>query len=145
MSFLLVCLVILIWHINDRFVHFIDDHDITIPIIGNRTFAEIVRAVQLILLILGILYTAYKIVCYVMLKNDKEKLKLRYIKENDERKLLVGQKVGLMGYRITLIGIFFASVLTAYYSFEATVALLIVGVCSVALKIFLYKYYSKKN
>lgn len=76
--------------------------------------------------------------------NNKEKLKLLYIKENDEREKLILLKSSLMAINIITVILALGIIVSGFYNeivfFTLIMTLFIVGVVRVGLKI----YYNKK-
>jgi uncharacterized membrane protein len=79
----------------------------------------------------------------VCLNND-EKVKTLYIRENDERRLLIMQKTGSHGFRISSVGLGFAAVIASF--FNTTVALSLLGAILFLLlvKVSLWLYYVRR-
>ncbi|GAA0117391.1 hypothetical protein [Clostridium senegalense] len=76
--------------------------------------------------------------------NNKEKLKLLYIKENDEREKLILLKSSLMAINIITVILALGIIVSGFYNeivfFTLIMTLFIVGVVRIGLKI----YYNKK-
>ncbi|GAA0127280.1 hypothetical protein UT300019_31840 [Clostridium sp. CTA-19] len=76
--------------------------------------------------------------------NNKEKLKLLYIKENDERERLILLKSSLMAINIITVILALGIIVSGFYNeivfFTLIMTLFIVGVVRIGLKI----YYNKK-
>ena len=76
--------------------------------------------------------------------NNKEKLKLLYIKENDEREKLILLKSSLMAINIITVILALGIIVSGFYNeiifFTLIMTLFIVGIVRVGLKI----YYNKK-
>lgn len=76
--------------------------------------------------------------------NNKEKLKLLYIKENDEREKLILLKSSLMAINIITVILALGIIVSGFYNeivfFTLIMTLFIVGVVRISLKI----YYNKK-
>ena len=85
----------------------------------------------------------YICVCTAALGDDA-KLKKLYVKETDERTLLIFQKSGAIGMNVSMIGLLIGAFVSAYFSFVVFVTLL--GACLFVLlvHIFLKLYYHKK-
>lgn len=71
-------------------------------------------------------------------------LEERYIKENDERKRLIMQKTGSVGFQISGIGLGFAAVVAAFFDLTVFFTLMGAILFLLAVKLSLWLYYERK-
>jgi len=76
--------------------------------------------------------------------SSKEKMQELYIRENDERRCLIMQKTGSLGFRISAVGLGLAAIVTGF--FNPTVSLTLLGaiIFLLLVKMSLWTYYSRR-
>jgi len=76
---------------------------------------------------------------------NPEKLKMLYVKENDERSKFINTKIGHMGFHSVFLGLAFATVVSGF--FDKTVfmtllgVLIFIGLVKGSLKVYYWKKY----
>ena len=85
-----------------------------------------------------------QIIRYLKGLKDDEKLKLIYIEENDERKKLISDKIGGVGYNFVLGALVIALVAAGFFSEIIFLTLFSVLLFMSLVKGFLKVYYNKK-
>lgn len=83
------------------------------------------------------------VICARTLKDEK-KLKALYIKETDERNLMIAQKASSASFLVTIIGLAVGCVIASFFSKLVLMVLAIVIVFVAAVQIGFYIYFSKK-
>lgn len=89
-------------------------------------------------------FAVVKIIILSRALKDENKLKAMYIKETDERNLLIEQKTSTASFAVTIIGLGVACVIVSFFSrpilYTLICVILFVSIVKVAFSI----YYSKK-
>lgn len=83
------------------------------------------------------------VICARTLKDEK-KLKALYIKETDERNLMIAQKASSASFLVTIIGLAVGCVIASFFSELVLMVLALVIVFVATVQISFYIYYSKK-
>lgn len=85
-----------------------------------------------------------QILMYNKAFKDDEKLRLVYIEENDERKKLISDKIGGVGYNFVLGSLIIAVVVAGFFSDVVFITLFCALLFMSLVKGFLKIYYNKK-
>lgn len=83
------------------------------------------------------------IIAAVSLRSD-EAVKSRYIKENDERKHIIQQKTGSLGFQISGVGLGFAAVIAGFFDQTVFFTLITALLFLVLVKASLRLYFARK-
>lgn len=78
-----------------------------------------------------------------LLKNERM-LKEAYLKETDERMILIRSKAGMPALLITSVIMIFAGIIAGYFNIIVFYSLLVTGVCQLLLGVCLKFYYMHK-
>ena len=105
-------------------------HNVTDMVVGFFTGLELIS-----LFYMGKLIRAYK---------NKDILKKMYIKETDERTILINMKSGANIVPLFSMTIVVASLIVAYVSYDAFIALMIAAFVQIVFSKLLKLYWSKK-
>lgn len=97
----------------------------------------------------GIFISAQLMILFLLVKytkalNNKEKLKMLYIEENDERTKLIRDKIGGVGFFFSLAVIISSTIISGFFSKTVFFTLFAVTLFMAAIKAFLKLYYRKK-
>lgn len=113
------------------------------PVVQNQHYTDFFSGVQFGLLFGIELYLVYRIAYYQgVLKNDK-KLRILYIKENDERTIEIAKRSGIESYKITIIILLGGAIVVGYFSIGGFIALLGAAIVEILVRMGLFIYYSK--
>ncbi len=85
-----------------------------------------------------------KIIILSRALKDEKKLKAMYIKETDERNMLIEQKTSTASFAVTIIGLGVACVVVSFFSRPILYALICVILFVSIVKVVFSIYYSKK-
>ncbi|MBQ8176603.1 MAG: hypothetical protein IJ035_06160 [Oscillospiraceae bacterium] len=89
-------------------------------------------------------FAVVKIIILSRALKDEKKLKAMYIKETDERNLLIEQKTSTASFAVTIIGLGVACVVVSFFSRQILYALICVILFVSVVKAAFGIYYSKK-
>ena len=91
------------------------------------------------------LFLAIRLIVTPLSLQSPEAAKSRYIKENDERKHMIQQKTGSLGFQITGVGLGFAAVIAGFFDqtvfFTLMGALLFLVIVKVSLRLIFERKY----
>jgi len=88
--------------------------------------------------------TVFYLIRYLRVMRDPEKLKKLYISETDERKLLIQQKAGSVGFFVVLFGLVLATIVAGNYNITVFFTLLGATVFIEMVGAFLKLYYHSR-
>lgn len=111
---------------------------------GNSSLTNMIHSYQIGIFMGAQVIVLVYIMKYIQALKDKEKLRVLYIRENDERKKLIVSKFGGVGINFCLGTIAIAAIITGYFNQVAFVTLVIVAVFISFVKVSLLIYYSHK-
>lgn len=113
------------------------------PVVQNQHYTDFFSGFQFGML-LGIeLFLVYRIAYYQgVLKSDK-KLRIIYIKENDERNLEIQKRSGIESYKFTIVILLAGAMIVGYFSMGGFIALVGAALVEILVRLGLYIYYSK--
>lgn len=80
----------------------------------------------------------------VVTLTSPERLKARYIADNDERTQLIAAKAGANSYWFEIVGLLLGVLVGGYFSLAVSLTCLCVGIFIVFLRLSLTLYYKKK-
>ena len=111
----------------------------------NQHYVDFVRGYQSGLSFALIVFPSINLISnYFLLKNN-EKLIDKYIKEHDERNLMIADKVGgSYSFMFQIIILAIVSIIAPLYSFDLLVGIVLCIFIISIIRIVLYLYYSKK-
>lgn len=89
-------------------------------------------------------FLVVKIIILSRALKDEKKLKAMYIKETDERNMLIEQKTSTASFAVTIIGLGVACVIVSFFSRQILYTLICVILFVSIVKVTFNIYYSKK-
>lgn len=89
-------------------------------------------------------FAVVRAIIYARTLKDEKKLKAMYIKETDERNLLIAQKTSSAGFVVTIMGLAVASVVVSFFSRTILYTLICVILFVAIVKAVFSIYFSRK-
>ena len=91
------------------------------------------------------LFLAIRLITTAVTLRSEEAVKSRYIRENDERKHMIQQKTGSLGFQIAGVGLGFAAVVAGFFDqtvfFTLIMSLLFLVLVKAALRLYFARKY----
>lgn len=113
------------------------------PIVPNEHYVDFFSGFQFGLLIGIELFIVFRIAHYTSILKDEKKLRMLYIKENDERTLEIGKRCGCESYKYVIVILLAGAIIWGYFSMEGFIALMVAALVEILVRGGLYIYYSK--
>lgn len=114
------------------------------PGIGEEKYRYFISGFQVGITLAIILVAVKTIIKDSLILRSDEKLEEEYIKETDERTILIMMKSGTSAYKASLLIMLFGAVVAAYFSNDAFFALLAASLVLSLLRYITCAYYSRK-
>ncbi len=114
--------------------------------VGKENISDFILGFQFGILILLDMLLIRKLSSYRSALKDNAKLKVLYIKENDERLKMIQEKIGIMGFNVAVIGLILIAITAGYFNevvfFSLLGAVIFIVTIKACLKLYYYRKYS---
>lgn len=114
--------------------------------VGNEKTSGFILGFQFGILILLNTLLIRNLSSYRSALKDNEKLKVLYIKENDERIKMIQEKIGVIGFNVAIIGLILMAITAGYFNevvfFSLLGAVIFLVTIKACLKLYYYRKYS---